>query len=129
MQYEEVPNDFADAPRHPPFFQSLMQKSTPTTALIGTQLAALWVESAVVMTLRIALLSFHGTHNPEEGRRMVEEKPTAFARAGSRAFSVAVRALAERPYDPYGAYMHAASAYTASVTRKVRDNRRRLIKG
>lgn len=104
-----------------------MPKNTPTAALIGTQLAALWVESAVVMALRFAVLSYRGAHSPES-RRMVEEKPTAFARAGSRAFTVAVRALAERPYDPYGAYLHATSAYTASVARKVRNNRRRLIK-
>ncbi len=81
----------------------------------------------MVMTLRMALFTYQGGDIPES-RRMVEEKPAAFARAGNRAVSVALRSLAQRPYDPYGACLDAASAYTASVTRKVRRNRRRLTK-
>lgn len=104
-----------------------MPRTIPPAAQLGTQLATLWVESAVVVTLRMVDLAWRGTGSPET-ERMVMEKPPAFVDAGGKALSVALSALWARPYDPYGAYLDAASAYTASVTRNVRRNRRRLIR-
>lgn len=104
-----------------------MPRTLPPAAHLGTQLTTLWVESTIVVTLRMADLAWRGADSPES-QRMVMEKPPAFVDAGGKAMSVALSALWARPYDIYGAYLDAASAYTASVTRNVRKNRQRLIR-
>lgn len=79
----------------------------------------------MVMTLRTWALAW-GTAAASERSLMVDEKQPAFAAAALAASTVAMTAMILRPFDPAGAYYAAAGAWTVSLARKARANRRRL---
>jgi hypothetical protein len=95
------------------------------TARLPADLARLWTEAAMVMTLRMWTLAW-GTAAASEKTLMVDEKQPAFAAAALAASTAAMMALMLRPFDPAGVYYAAAGAWTRSLTRKARANRRRL---
>ncbi|MEA2984913.1 MAG: hypothetical protein QOD94_1167 [Alphaproteobacteria bacterium] len=96
-------------------------------ARLPADLAGLWVETAMVMTLRTWGLAW-GTATASERSLMVDEKQPAFATAALAASDAAMAAAMLRPFDPAGACHAAAGAWSRSLTRKVRANRKRLTR-
>jgi hypothetical protein len=80
-----------------------MPRRTASPTDLVFNLAALWFEAGWTIALRTAQL-WSGTCPPSEWSRMAGEKPPAFARAA----------------------MDASGAWTRSLTRPARRNRRRL---
>jgi hypothetical protein len=91
-------------------------------------LAVLWAEAGMVMALRMWMLGF-GLAPPSEEHRMFDEKPAAFSSAALAAWAAAGRSAWGLPFDPLRAAFAGAEAWTGSLTRKTRSNRRRLIRG
>ena len=94
----------------------------------AADLAVLWAEAAAVMALRMWMLGL-GLAPPCEEQRMFDEKPAAFSSAAQAAWVAAGRSAWGRPFDPLRAVFAGAEAWTGSLTRKTRSNRRRLIRG
>jgi hypothetical protein len=78
-------------------------------------------EASAVVALRLGLLAF-GVAPKGEARRMAAEKPPAFGRAAK----AATRAAVSHPFDPAKQIAAASAAWSGSLTRKVRANRKRL---
>ena len=96
-------------------------------ARLPADMARMWVETAMVISLRTWALAW-GTAAASERSLMVDEKQPAFATAALAASSAAMAAALSRPFDPAGASQAAAGAWTRSVSRKVRANRKRLTR-
>lgn len=99
----------------------------PKSHRLARQLQNLANESEAVIAARTQLPA-----TPETGvewARMVAEKPLALTQAAIAASSVATQSLMLRPFNPLGALLGAANAWTDSVLGKVRANRRRLKQG
>jgi hypothetical protein len=94
-------------------------------AHLPAEMARLWVETAMVITLRTWALAW-GTAAASERSLMADEKQPAFATAALAASSAGMAAALSR--DPAGASQAAAGAWTRSLSRKVRANRRRLTR-
>jgi len=87
--------------------------------------ATLFTDTAMVMGLRLTQLALNSAP-AGEAQRMVQEKPAAFATAATRATAAAARAALAAPFNPFAAPLAAQAAFTASLGRKVKANRRRL---
>jgi hypothetical protein len=96
-------------------------------ARLTADLARLWLEAVMVMTLRTWALAW-GTAAASERALMMDEKQPAFATAALAAWTAAFATAMMRPFDPAAAHQAAAAAWTRSLTRKVRANRRRLTR-
>ena len=79
------------------------------------------------MGLRLTQLAF-GIAPAGEAKRMVEEKPAAFAKAATQATAAAARAALAAPFNPFAGPLAAQGAFVASLGRKVKANRKRLSK-
>jgi hypothetical protein len=93
---------------------------------VAADLASLWFDAAAVITVRSSLLALHAAP-AGEAARMVSEKPQALLTAALAGSVAAGRAMAARPFDPLGATLDAAAAWTRVLAPKVRRNRRRLL--
>ena len=97
--------------------------SSSQAAMLG--LTRLWIEAGSVIALR----SFGLGQSPGprgEDRRMVDEKAPAFASAALAAWQASTLAAFRNPFDPIQAAFAGGGAWTRSLTRKTRSNRRRL---
>jgi hypothetical protein len=102
-----------------------LRRRNAAAARLPVDLARLWAEAAMVMTLRTSALAW-GTADASEQALMVDEKQPAFAAAALAASTAAMTAMMLRPFDPTGVGYAAAGAWTRSLARKARANRRRL---
>lgn len=105
-----------------------MTKMPPLPAAgLASGFAQLWLEAATVMTIRTWSL-YSNTATAAEQRLMVDEKAPALMNAAMDAWAAGISAALRNPFDPFGGPHAAANAWTRSVTRPARANRRRLIR-
>jgi hypothetical protein len=90
-------------------------------------LTRLWLEAGNVIALRMWGLGT-GFGPRGEDRRMIDEKAPAFARAALAAWQATALAASRSPFDPTRAAFAGADAWSRSLTRKTRSNRRRLTR-
>jgi hypothetical protein len=90
------------------------------TRSAALDLGRLWFEAASVIALRMGGLGPRGEH-----RRMVDEKAPAYADAALAAWQASALAAWRYPFDPTRAAFAGANAWTRSLSRKTRSNRRR----
>lgn len=89
--------------------------------------AQLWLEAATVISMRSWGLLMN-TSTAAENDKMVGEKGPAFVNASMDAWSAGLMAALRNPLNPLAAPVAAADAWTRSITRPARANRRRLVK-
>jgi hypothetical protein len=90
---------------------------------VALDLGRLWFEAATVITLRMWGLGARG-----EDRRMLDEKAPAYAGAALAAWQASTFAAWRNPFDPSRVAFAGADAWTRSLSRKTRSNRRRLTR-
>lgn len=101
---------------------------TPSRANpLGMNAAQLWLEAATVISMR-SWGVYANTSTDAENNRMVNEKGPALVNATMDAWSAGLMAALRNPLNPFAAPVAAADAWTRSVTRPARANRRRLVK-
>jgi hypothetical protein len=84
----------------------------------------LWLEAATVMSLRC----WGVPATDAETRRMIAEKPPAFAQAAVVAGFAWGEALLRQPFDAPGAASAATGAWLRALTGVAATNRRRLLR-
>ena len=90
-------------------------------------LARLSLEAGSVIALRMWGLG-QGFAPRGEGRRMVDEKAPAYASAALAAWQASALTAWRGPFDPSRAAFAGADAWTRSLGRRTRSNRRRLTR-
>ena len=93
------------------------------TRLASLDLGRLCLEAGTVIALRMWGLGPRG-----ENRRMVDEKAPAYAGAALAGWQATALAAWRNPFDPTRAAFAGADAWTRSLARKTRSNRRRLTR-
>jgi len=105
-----------------------MTRFHAAAATAAFDLALLFAEAGAVIALRTWMLGAN-LAPAGEAQRMINEKQAAFAKAAVAAWEASFSAAWQHPLDPARATFAGAAASTASLTRKTRSNRRRLVRG
>lgn len=103
------------------------RRRNKSTTNLAFDAGRLFWEAGSVMGLRMAMMAWD-TAPKGEARRMVEEKPTAFANAAFDAAEAAGRAMLRAPFDATAMTLAASSAWTRTLAGTARGNRRRLTR-
>lgn len=104
-----------------------MSRRSNSHARLAADAAELWFHSFSVIALRTSLMAWQMAPEGEE-HRMISEKQPAFVEASMAATQAATRAMLRAPFDPAGVITEATGAWTRSLSRKARANRKRLSK-
>jgi hypothetical protein len=90
-------------------------------------LTRLGAETASVIALRTGLLMMN-LAPPDEAKRMAAEKAPALLEAAQAAISAAAMSAFFNPFNPIAQMNAANAAWARSLTRKVKANRKRIIR-